>query len=535
MDTSQHKGAQGLRGQGDSHKNVFCPIKSLSLSFVFARTACACLLIAALLPFQSLAQRRRPQLLPATKDFYAGKVVLIPRDAQLQQVRMLAQVGDQNLVLPPSRLLEPKPQAEQLIEWAMELNLAETNGLIISIETIVAEASAETLPPRLQALRKLRAQQPKLPVYGFVSLDASEASKQNCQIAIDLAADGTLSYLLIGQAESLSAKPAQITRARLIGEIASRQIEDRVAFDDSPNVAAATLLARLIVHQYGQTPKILPVYSSKEGRQSTETRDTIPLDQSIAAKIRLSGGALPVQDSEATPGVDLLLFVLTPQTSEEQRAGFAKAVAQTIEKGARVAVVDLSGSKASKEALMAELRNQKLLDKLAAYASSTLAEESPASQTREAVNRALAQAVIHFAAMKSLRNDLDRVQRIDRAQVTLLFSRYLQDWAYNLMVRPKLDNYLRELIKADPGKLGENAERAEKYAFDLLHPMAETLFDEQFRRNTHAILLNSGQRAQFRISLLQRLQIQFATQKTSDAEVKQSIHTFYEGTVQITK
>lgn len=502
---------------------------------MLVRTGCVLLLIAAFLPLQSLAQRRRPQLLPSTKEYYAGKVVLIPRDAQLQQVRMLAQVGDQNLVLPPSRLLEPKPQAEKIIEWVTELNLAATNGLIVSLETIAAEASVEKLPQRLQALRKLRAQQPKLPIYGFVSLSASEASKQICQTALELTADDTLNYLLIGQTEDLSAKPAQIARARLIGEIASRHIEERVALDDAPDADAATLIARLISHRYGQPPKILPVYLSKEGRQSTESRDTIALDQSIAAKIRLSGGALPVQDSEAAPGVDLLLFVLTPQTSEEQRSGFAKVVTQTIEKGARVAVVDLSGTKASKEALMAELRNQKLLDKLAAYASSTLAEESPASQTREAVNRALAQAVIHFAAMKSLRNDLDRVHRIDRAQVTLLFSSFLKDWAYNLAVRAKLDNYVREQLKADPNKLGETSERAEKYAFDLLHPMAETLFDEHFRRNTHAILLNSGERAQFRISLLQRLQVQFTTQRTSDAEIKQSIHTFYEGTIQITK
>ena len=136
--------------------------------------------------------------------------------------------------------------------------------------------------------------------------------------------------------------------------------------------------------------------------------------------------------------------------------------------------------------------------------------------------------------MKVLRNDVDRVFRIDRAQVALLFSRYLQDWAFNLTVRTKLDAYAREQ-QADPNNLGEAVERAEKFAFDQLQPTATELFDEQFRRNSHAILLNSGERAEFRISLLQRLQVRFASQKTSEAEIKQSIHTYYEGTVQITK
>ena len=141
----------------------------------------------------------------------------------------------------------------------------------------------------------------------------------------------------------------------------------------------------------------------------------------------------------------------------------------------------------------------------------------------------------HFTAMRSQRNDLDRVHRIDRAQVCLLFSRYLEDWAYNLVVRPKLDSHTRQQLQGDPSNLGDGVERAEKFAFAELQPIAEKLFDEQFRRNTHAILLTNGERAQFRISLLQRLQVRFASQKTSEAEIKQSIHTFYEGILQMPK
>jgi hypothetical protein len=351
---------------------------------------------------------------------------------------------------------------------------------------------------------------------------------------MDLVADGTLNYLLIEQAEALSEKPAQIARARLTGEIASRRIEDRVAFDDDPGSAAATLIARLVTRRYGQSPKVLPVYSSKEGYQSTESRDTIALNQSVSAKIKLTGGTLPVQESETAPSVDLVLFVHTPQTSEEQRAAFAKTIVQTIERGARVALVDLSGSKAGKESLLSELRNQKQLDRLAAYASSSLASDPANGSTRKAASRALAQAIMHFVAMKSLRNDLDRVFRIDRAQVELLFTMYLQDWAYNLTVRPKLDAYVREQ-KADPNNLDAVAERAEKFTFDQLQPIAQQLFDEQFRRNTHAVLLNNGERAEFRISLLQRLQVRFSTRKTSEIEIKQSIHTFYEGIIPMIK
>jgi hypothetical protein len=495
----------------------------------------ALLLPVFLFPFSSLAQRKRAQLQPASRNYFDGKIVLIPRDGWREQLRMLAQIADQDLLLPPSRLLEPKPQAEPLIEWTTGLNLSGVNGLLVSLETITAEATAESLPKRLQVLKPLRAKQPKLPIYGFAALDSSDTSKQICQTALELVADGTLSYLLIGQAEDLTSKPAQITRARLLGEIASRQIQDRVAFDDDPAAASVTLLARLVARHYGQTQKILPIYSSKEGSQSTESRDTIELGQSIAAKVELAGGTAPT-NSETATGVDVALFVHTSQTSPEHRLAFAKVVSQTIEKGLRVAVVDVSENKISKEVLLSELRGQKHLDRLISYASSDPSDESPDGfETREAVNRALAQAVIHFTAMKSLRNDVDRVHRIDRAQVTLLFSRYLEDWGYNLIVRPKLDEHVQKQLKTTPDKLGENVEAAEKFAFAELQPLADTLFEEQFRRNSHAILLNSGERAQFRISLLQRLLVRLDSQKTSEPEIKQSIHTFYEGTLQPTK
>lgn len=501
------------------------------------------LLLTLLFPASQFAQRKRPLLQPATRNYFAGKIILIPRDDQFLQLRLLAQTADQDLILPPSRFLEPAPQADKLIEWAKGLNLAEANGVIVSLETIAATAPDA---PAAQALKQLRAQQSKLPLYGFASLDASATSKQICQTGLELVADGTLSFLLIEQAESLSEKPAQIARARMIGETASRQIEDRVAFDDAPNAAAASLIARLVTRRYNQSPRILAVYSSKDGQASTESRDTIALNQSINAKIKLTGGALPVQDSETAPAVEMVLFILAPQTDNEQRAAFTKVLVQTVERGARVAVVDLSRTRAAKEAFLAELRNQKQLDKLVAYASSELVAESAGGAvanasneiTREAASRALAQAVTIHVSLKSLRNDLDRVLRIDRAQVALLFSRYLQDWAYNLTVRPKLEAFLGEQ-KADSNTSPANSdaaiERAEKFTFDQLQPIAQQLFDEQFRRNTHAVLLNSGERAEFRISLLQRLQIRFTTLRASQVEIKQVVHTYYEGIVPMTK
>jgi hypothetical protein len=311
----------------------------------------------------------------------------------------------------------------------------------------------------------------------------------------------------------------------LIGEAATLNAEDRIAFDDNINSAASTLLARFLTQRLGRSPKILPVYSSAEGRRSEKSRDSLPLDQSIATKIKLFAGAMLPPNSESAPQVDVLLFVHTPDTSEEQRTALAMTVLQTIDSGVRVAFVDLSESAKTKEAMLAELRGHKLLGKLTSYASAF----SDESSNRATLNRALAHTVIFFAAIKSLRNDIDRVHRIERHQINLLFSRILEDWAYNLIVRQQLDEFVRQQLKANPTELGEQTERAEKFTYDALQQHANDLFNEQFRRNSHAVLMNSGTRVQFRVSLLQRLQVRFSTRNTTEPEFRQNIHTFFDG------
>ena len=137
--------------------------------------------------------------------------------------------------------------------------------------------------------------------------------------------------------------------------------------------------------------------------------------------------------------------------------------------------------------------------------------------------------MIFFAAIKSLRNDIDRIHRIERNQINMLFSRILEDSAFHWTVRAQLDEFVRQKLKADPAQLGDKTVAAEKFTHEALQKLAAELFDEQFRRNTHAVLMNSGTRVQFRVSLLQGLQVRFSTRKTSEPEIRQHIHTFFDG------
>ncbi len=454
----------------------------------------------------SLAQRRRPILRSVAGDYFAGKFVLIPRDerpSSLQQPRMLARVADHDLIVPPARAMA---SADKLIEWAKTVDYAEADGAIIALDAIAGAARGQR-----EIVDWIRAR--GMPVYAFIS----GSSDQLTRTALNLVAESALDFLLISGAGA--------SRERLSNEIAALGLSDNVAIEPDVDMATANLLSRLLNRRFGFTPTILPVFSSAEGQNSTIHHQ--PLHREVSLAIKAAGGAVPSQSkspqsNDAERNVDALLFVHTPLTPEANRSALIEAIARNIEIGAIVAIADLSETSESKDAVIAELRRRKLLDKLIAYASSD--PGVPGDDPAEAISRAVTHASAFLNAVRFMRDDIARVRRFDRAHFNLLFNHYLCDWAYALNIRPRLDEFVKAELKADPNRLEDATERAEAFAFEEVKLIAEDLFNDQFRRNIHAILLSTGERVKFELVMLQRLQVRFITGKTSEAEIRQSVY-----------
>jgi len=434
----------------------------------------------------------------AARDYFAGKFVLITRDERpqsLQEPRMLARVADHDLTTPPSRVIAPGADANALIEWAKGVDYAEVDGVIVCLDAI---ADGPPQPERPDLVKWIRARRPSIAIYAFTT----GSSDRSVQWALNLSADSTLDFLLIsGEGAS---------RPNLSDEIAARKLNGKVAIEPDIEAATMLLLSRILNHRFGFAPKIFPVFSSVESQVAR-------LRQGVGAAIRAAGGV----ESDSR-GADALLFVHAPRTADANRDAFVEAIARNIENGMKIAVLDLSETKEGKEALIAGLRRLKLLDKLIAYASSD--PRSRGGAPADAISRAVTHASAFLNAVKFMRDDVDRVLRFDRAHFELLFSRYLTDWAYTLAIRPALDDFVKSELKADPGRLEAMTERAEAFAFERIKQYAEEIFKEQFRRNVHAILLSGGERAEFQISMMQRLQVRLPTRKTSEAEIRQSVY-----------
>src|SRR5262245_5758582 len=192
--------------------------------------------------------QRRPILRPATRDYFAGKFVLITRDERpqsLQEPRMLARVADHDLTTPPSRVLAPGADANALIEWAKGVDYAEVDGVIVCLDAI---ADGPPQPERPDLVKWIRARRPSIAIYAFTT----GSSDRSVQWALNLSADSTLDFLLIsGEGAS---------RPNLSDEIAARKLNGKVAIEPDIEAATMLLLSRILNHRFGFAPKIFPVF-----------------------------------------------------------------------------------------------------------------------------------------------------------------------------------------------------------------------------------------------------------------------------------
>jgi hypothetical protein len=507
-----------------------CPVDSLFIllrpffaPFMFQRF-CTFLLFFSICSSTLVFAQNRPKLKQAGRDDFAGKLLLIPRDerpSSLLQPGMIAEVADHDLITPPVRLLG---NYDRISGWFKTVDYHEIDGAIVSLDGLSGKGSGRGF---IEFIKRLRSLRPDIPVYGFLTF--SDQLNQIAQSAIGSVADGSLDFLSIGYEDGSGEGRHPALPANLRNEIDSRKLGEKVVLNDHADTVTANLLVRMINTRFGFTPRILPVYSSNTGRDAIMTRHSLPLRELVNERIKKSGGVEVTQTSDGARRVDVLLFIHTAQTRDQDRPAFVDAIAQTIDKNVRIALVDLSETKESRDAVINELKRRKLLDKLATYAAFDPANE----RVGEALTRAIAHSSSFLISIRFLRDDLERVRRFDRAHVGLLLSRYLTDWIFPFYVRPNI----QASINDRPGGIlpapGQDPDAGETSAQKELRPFADKLFEEQFKRNIHGFLLSNGERTQFEVRLLQRLLVRLYSQPNSpqsaEIEVKPSIYLVHLG------
>jgi hypothetical protein len=458
----------------------------------------AALLLGALLSM-TLAAQKRPTLRVAPRDYFAGRLLLIPANALTRSYelpRQLARVADHDLLLPPFELVEGGKEAasqERLWQWIKAVDYSKINGMIVS----VTDASAGRI-------KGLRAQHSQLQIYGYGA---------SAETIIDLVANGSLNCAIVSPAD-------QSGIARLEAQIVERNLSDRILVEPKPESSSVALIARMLNYRFKMSPRVMTIFSSPAGSSRDNTGDPRDFAEIVVSKIRQMNGVVFQSPNDTTAHADILFFVHTPGTTDQQRTLTADTVAEAVSKGYRVAFADASGSGAATDQMLEELRKRKLLDQLTSWAAC-----APAGK---AIGLALAHASARTDGLKFLRNNTDRVQRLERAQVEFIFGRLLVDWAYEIKVRPRVEAVFKETAANDSGSADVH-EKAESLAATEVKVLAAKLFDEQFRRSIHSILLNSGERAYYEVRALQRFSLRLPQQSIEEADVRQSVYVPFTG------
>jgi hypothetical protein len=481
------------------------------------RILCALAIIVMAISAEIVAQQQRPRLRPVRRDYLAGKFLVIPPDGRsvsAQVPRLIARLADHDLVLPPADLLgdvSHSGKPDQIVEWARRADYADVEGVVLSLEMLTqggvkaAPIDETRLRSRLTVIDFIRDQRRALPIYAIVGENSAVAS-----LAVELTANGKIDYLLVCRSELPASEGEPVNRgdaAKLTEQITRRGVSNRVTITATMDSASQLLIARLLNHRFGIAPKFWIGTS-----RSPQAAGLAPLLLSQIAAV--DGVALP-GTPDAASRADVVFLVNAPETEDEARSALLETAATAISRGFRVALADMVEDLDSRTALLGDLRKRKMVDQLVAYSGSI----PPAS----ACATVLAQASSRLMTMKFLRDDVDRLQRAERAQVELMLTRMLSDISFAGVVRPKLENLLRDQLKADPQNLGAARERAETFARDELTRIAEEGFKEQFSRNTHAIMLATGERAVFELRALQRVQLRFGFGTIDDLEVRAGV------------
>ncbi len=274
----------------------------------------------------------------------------------------------------------------------------------------------------------------------------------------------------------------------------SKIVFDDLVIDEVCDDCPKLLIAAFLNRTYQNFPKI-------SVRISGEIPKTVKA--SLAKQSEATGVKIVASGKS-----DFFLFILTDTADEAKFASFVDVLTRTVAAGYYVALVDVSGNP---DRIISQLRERKLLDVLNGYAASRLADTAFAN--------VLTQISARFISAKVLRllMGVDQLQRCERSHIEVMLMRYIEDWGYASVVKPKLEIYLQQ-----PNL---SPEMIEEFVKNNLQTLGNELFEKQFRRNIHSILLPSGQRAPFLVAILQRLSVRLAEPpKINEIEVEIGIY-----------
>ena len=292
--------------------------------------------------------------------------------------------------------------------------------------------------------------------------------------AVEEAGAGRLDFLLLAQDEAAPHGLHHGEQQRLTEAVDRLDARARVAICPGIDAGAQLLLARFVLQHMEVRPKVAVRFARETDADRVAAVEDRTLRETVAAHIRALGGEM----LDNCEGADLHLFIHAaeagpgprPAATGDPMAAWVEHIQQVIENERLAAVADVANPDGADAGLIGRLRENVALHRLASYAG----REMPGN----AVGTALAHSALRIIALRDkgafdlahLLGDFQPMRYLEllhslidseRAHVQFLFGRFVDDWGYQTLIRPRAVEHLKKLLDTADFDLREAHHEAE--------------------------------------------------------------------------
>jgi uncharacterized protein DUF4127 len=289
---------------------------------------------------------------------------------------------------------------------------------------------------------------------------------------IEAAAQGALRYVLIGQDDTWPGSPSQVEREQLQTRAAAVGATN-VLLTSGADELNARVFARSLNDMVGASPTVRVLYTYPEEIDRIPRYEATPLRQTVDEHVRSAG-------CRRTEGrADILLWV--HNFAGQQREGVTQtgafdarridavqdALRGAAGEGGVVALADVGYANGADQALVARLLDEPNFAGIRAYAGWNTCSNTLGSTVAQAV-------VAHHLQAGTVPGGGDQAYRLP------LFTRLVDDWGYQSIVRPYLTSWTEER-HGDAMQLGEHEATLEGLALAKLRSDALPALQRSFQ------------------------------------------------------
>lgn len=355
--------------------------------------------------------------------------------------------------------------------------------------------------------------------------------------AVAETAAGNLDYLALVQEDAAPYGPHTSEQRALLRMAEEHQVADKVSLHPGVDQVGAQLFTRFVHQHMEKVPRVFVLPSNAGHMKNIAPLEDRPFVDTLAAKVRLIGA----EQASGPDFADLVLAVNAPLRRDrayyaaapnrgaraQRMAQFARRISELKHPG--MAICDAAYPDGADEAFISALFAEGITPLgLLSYAGCGTAGDSAAAALAQGTLRLialqdkgafdLANVVVSLTPLRYLEL-LNSLIDSEKAHVSLLFHRLVDDWLYQTRVRPRVIQELVDMIRSSRADLGTILPHSESLVREELTRAAADLWIERFLGRPSVSIGPSNARSWLMLAELEETRVRLPWHRLLEADL----------------